>query len=56
MFKAIHTLDDQEIIILDPEWEDVNKLNELRGLDRRDLLVCQECRQPVRVRAGEDRQ
>jgi len=56
MFKAVHTPDNQEIIILDPEWEDVNKLNELRGLDRRDLFVCQECRQPVRVRAGEDRQ
>jgi len=56
MFKAIHTLDNQEIIILDPEWEDVTQLNALRDLDRRDLLICQECRQPVRVRAGEERQ
>lgn len=56
MFKAVHTPDNREIIILDREWEEPNKLAELRGLDRRDLLVCQECRQPVRVRAGEDRQ
>lgn len=56
MFKAIHTPDNQEIIILDAEWEDVKHLNELRALDRRDLLVCQECRQPVRVRAGDARQ
>lgn len=56
MFKAIHTPDNREIIILDAEWADGNKLNELRGFDHRNLLVCQECRQPVRVRAGEDRQ
>ena len=56
MFKAIHTRDNQEIIILDPAWEDATQLNVLRDQDHRDLLICQECRQPVRVRAGEERQ
>lgn len=52
MFKAIHTPDNQDIIILDPAWEDTNKLDALRDLGRGDLLICQECRQPVYVRAG----
>ncbi len=50
MFKAIDTRGEVEIIILDPRWD--NQLDHLRALDRQDILVCQECRQPVRVRAG----
>jgi hypothetical protein len=51
MFKALNTQTDKEIIILDREWLDC--VNHLRALDRQDVLVCPECKQPVRVRAGE---
>ncbi len=53
MFKAINTTDESDIIILDPKWEGAAET--LRILDRRDVIVCQECRQPVRLRAGEVR-
>lgn len=50
MFKALNTQTDKEVIILDREW--IERLNHLRVLDRKDNLVCPECKQPVRVRAG----
>ncbi len=50
MFKAVNTLDNNYIVILDPQW--LGAIRELRRLDAQDLLVCQQCRQPVRVRAG----
>jgi len=51
MFKALNTKTDKEVIILDREW--MERLNHLRALDRKDKLVCPECKQPVRVRAGQ---
>lgn len=53
MFKAVDKQTDQEIIILSSRW--ANRLGQLRVLDRQDNLVCQHCRQPVRVRAGQIR-
>jgi len=53
MYKAIDIQSQTEIIILDPEWAD--KIPQLRSLDHADILVCQGCRQPVRVRAGDQR-
>lgn len=50
MFKALNTQTGKEVIILDREW--MERLNHLRALDRKDKLVCPECKQPVRVRAG----
>lgn len=51
MFKAIHQPTGEEIIILDSQWVDLVSMLRLQSAE--DLLVCQECRQPVRVRAGE---
>ncbi len=51
MYKAIHAQTGQEIIILSPQWR--GRTEALRALDRADLLVCQGCRQPLRVKAGE---
>ena len=53
MYKALDIRNDKEIVILDPKWLGV--INQLRELDRQDILVCQGCKQPVRVRAGEFR-
>lgn len=50
MYKAQHQPSGQEIILLDPRW--LAQIEYLRGLDRKDALVCPGCRQPVRVRAG----
>jgi len=50
MFKAINSQSGEEIIILQPRW--VGQTAYLRSLDKKDILICQECRQPVRVRAG----
>ncbi len=50
MYKAIHALTGEEIIILHPCWR--KSLDDLRVLDRADRLVCQGCHQPVRVKAG----
>lgn len=50
MYKAINRDTNAEIVILEPAWAD--RLNSLRAWDRGDVLVCQECQQPVRVRAG----
>jgi len=51
MFKSINKKDGSEIIILDPKWD----IEQLRGLDRQNILVCQGCGEPVRVRAGAER-
>jgi competence CoiA-like predicted nuclease len=53
MFKALNRQSGKEVIILDPEWEE--RVDHLRSLDRKDLLVCQHCKQPARVRAGKIR-
>jgi len=53
MYKAIDQQTEAEIIILSPEWE--NRIPELRAMSANDRLVCQSCRQSVRVRAGERR-
>ncbi len=50
MYKALNIQDNTEIVILDPKW--LRAIHQIRELDHRDLLVCQGCRQPVRVRAG----
>lgn len=50
MFKVLNTQTHQEIIILDPEWQ--VKIDQLRRWDHDDILVCQGCQQPMRVRAG----
>src|SRR5690606_10829678 len=42
-----------EIVVLEPAWGE--RLNSLRNWGERDVLVCQECQQPVRVRAGQVR-
>lgn len=53
MFKALDVRDNTEIVILDLKW--LQSISQLRQLDHQDLLVCQGCKQPVRVRAGEQR-
>lgn len=53
MYKAINTRTSTEVVILNPEG--LSSIESLRDLGRQDLLVCQGCRQPVRVRAGEHR-
>jgi competence CoiA-like predicted nuclease len=53
MYKAINIQDGTSITILDLKW--VSAINYLRGLDAQDLLVCQRCKQPMRVRAGKIR-
>ena len=50
MYKCIQVHSGEEIVILAPNWR--SRLPELRELDALDFLVCQGCRQPVRVRAG----
>jgi hypothetical protein len=51
MYKAVHAQTGKEYVILNPYW--LSRLAELRALDQADLLVCQGCRQPLRVKAGE---
>lgn len=53
MFKAINKQTHEDIIILDPKW--ANRLDYLRSLDNVDNLICQQCQQSVRVRAGQVR-
>jgi hypothetical protein len=53
MYKAVNQHSGEDIIILDVNWEE--ELDTLRLLGKQDVLVCQGCRQPVRVRAGEFR-
>jgi hypothetical protein len=53
MYKAIDRLNNREVVIIDPKWADA--IESLRAMDRQDILLCQGCNQPVRVRAGEER-
>ena len=50
MFKAINRETSEAVTILDSKW--LHQLDDLRSLDRQDILICQGCKQPVRVRAG----
>lgn len=50
MYKSISIAGKEEIIILDPKWE--NQIDLLRWMDKNDQLICQGCKQPVRVKAG----
>jgi competence CoiA-like predicted nuclease len=53
MYKALNVRNNTEVVILDPKW--LRAINHLRELDHQDYLVCQGCKQPVRVRAGKQR-
>ena len=53
MYKAIDTQSETAIIILSPLWQ--GHLQELREMAERNQLVCQACRQALRVRAGRRR-
>ena len=50
MFRATNKTTGEEIIILDETWE--QKVEYLRSLDRKNIIICPGCQQPVRVRAG----
>lgn len=50
MFKSINKDTGRPIVILDPQWD--GRIDALRNLADENVLVCQECNQPVRVRAG----
>jgi len=53
MFKALNIQINTEVVIIDPKWR--RDIESLRTMDRQDFLVCQGCREPVRVRAGQER-
>jgi hypothetical protein len=53
MYKARNLKTHEDIIILSPRW--IQQLPLLRSLDHGNVLVCPECLQPVRVRAGQRR-
>jgi len=53
MYKALDIRDNTEVVILDPKW--LRAIKQLREIDHQDFLVCQGCKQPVRVRAGDQR-
>jgi hypothetical protein len=53
VFKCLSLETGETVIILASRWR--NRIDELRKLDRKDRLVCQGCKQPVRVRAGKSR-
>jgi hypothetical protein len=50
MFKAIDRRSEEEIVILDDRWRE--RIEQLRAWAGQDALVCQGCRQPVNVKAG----
>jgi hypothetical protein len=50
VYKAVHRQSGEEILTLHPDWR--GRKNELRRLTGEDLLVCQGCRQAVRLKAG----
>lgn len=52
MFKAQKGLTQEDIVILDPQWNE-ETIGGLRQQGRDDELICPVCRQPVIVRAGE---
>jgi len=51
MFKSLDTQTLEEIIILDPNWNE-STLGKLRTKSRDDHLACPVCKEPVHVRAG----
>ncbi len=51
MFKAQDGLTEEDIIILDPYWNE-DTIEPLRKQGRDDNLICPVCKQPVQVRAG----
>ncbi|WP_319549500.1 competence protein CoiA family protein [Desulfogranum marinum] len=51
MFKVLDCKTDEEIIILDPYWDE-DTIVPLRKMGQEDELVCPGCKQPVHVRAG----
>jgi hypothetical protein len=53
MFKCIHSQTGEEIVILREEWR--GRLDVLRGMARQEHLICQGCRQAVRVKRGSTR-
>ena len=53
MYKALDIRDNTEIVILDAQW--LRAINKLREFGHQDFLLCQGCKQPVIVRAGEQR-
>lgn len=53
MYKSVDIRDSSEVIILAPKWS--QNIENLRALDRQNLLACQGCGEAVRVRAGEER-
>ena len=50
MYRALNKSTGEDIIILQPGWK--SRLEDLRVMDRADVLVCPGCDQPVRVKAG----
>ena len=50
VYKAVHRISGEEILTLSPSWR--GRAAELRPLSQDDLLVCQGCRQTVRLKAG----
>ncbi|MBU0944746.1 MAG: hypothetical protein KJ804_19740 [Proteobacteria bacterium] len=52
MFKSTDCQSSQEIIILDPYWNE-ETVGQLRTKGRENSLACPVCKQPVHVRAGE---
>ena len=53
MYKALDSSTNREIVILHPEWR--GRLAELRQMTGQARLVCQGCRQAVRVKSGQFR-
>ncbi len=53
MFKALDKRNEEEIVILDARWREQIEL--LRAWAAQDKLICQGCRQPVNVKAGDIR-
>jgi len=54
MFKSIDCQTSQEIIILDPSWND-ETIGHLRSKGKENQLACPVCKQQVNVKAGEKR-
>jgi hypothetical protein len=50
VYKAVHRQNGEEILTLSLAWRE--RKDELRALDHADLLLCQGCLQPVRLKAG----
>ena len=50
MYKAVHARSGEEILSLGPNSQE--RKEQLRAFDRQDLLLCQGCRQSVRLKSG----